>query len=124
MVDTSQLVKDYGDIFSTSKVACFISGEETTNLAASAQRNSPLWRLYHERSLLRADMAEAREKLNGNRCIATKNPKILDLLKEDDFYVVVERSQGDMLMAASFMLQDLVNKIWISEKNMPDFIKA
>ena len=69
-------------------------------------------------------MAEAREKLNGNRCIATKNPKILDLLKEDDFYVVVERSQGDMLMAASFMLQDLVNKIWISEKNMPDFNKA
>lgn len=119
MVDTSQLVKDERDIFSSGsqKVACLFDNEELANLAASAPPKSLLARIYHEKTRLRADMLAEKEVLGRDRCLVRINSKASYLLQMDG-YIVTERNQANLLLVAAFMIPGLIKRLWFHEANI------
>lgn len=105
-MDTSNLIKNEQDLLATTRVACLFSSEEISNLVGGAPQKSILWRAYHEKMRLRADMVYERTILNSDRCVIPRDSKVLGLL-ESDFFILAERNQGNLFMASSFLLQGI-----------------
>lgn len=113
MVDTSQLIKNERDIFTSKKVACILLNEQLHNLIVSSPTKNILWRIF-ERTRLRPDMTREREILGGERCLFTRSPDMFQLLRSDIF-LVGERSAANLLFSAFYMAENLLNKLWFNE---------
>ena len=116
VVDTSQLVKNEQDIFSTSKVACMLKQDQLHNMIGSSSTKNILSRILYEKTRLRPDMAKERELLKSDHCLAERSPKLLSLFSSDNFFFVGERNMFHIFLTAFSLVDGFFNKLWIAEK--------
>ena len=81
MVDTSQLIKDEHDLFSTKRVACLFKNEQMMNMIASSPNKNVLSRVLNQKTRLRPDMMKERELFEGDHCLLTPSVKLLTLME-------------------------------------------
>lgn len=114
MVDTSQLIKDERDIFSTSKLACVFKGDQLAGMMSSPTKNI-LSRIFNEKMRLRPEMVEERETLDDNFCLISRTQKVFQFFKFD-FFILVPRITANIFVAMIDSFDGLLGKVWISEK--------
>ena len=91
VVDTSQLIKDVHDVFSSRKIACFVAHNQLYDMILSSPTKNILWKIFNEKTGLREDMVEERKLLSGDRCLVSKNMiQIAAILKSADEFFLVE----------------------------------
>lgn len=120
VVNTSQLIKDDQDLFSSQKVACFIEEEHLTSLIASAPSKNVLTRVFNEKTWLPPGMTKERHILKSDRCLMKRNPSIYSLFNSN-FYLIGERSSANYVLAISFMFERLFKKLWINERAISEY---
>lgn len=119
MVDTSHLIKDKSDLFSTHLVACFIG--QLRNMITDSSPTNILTRVYHEKTLLRPGMVKEMEILKGNRCHLSGDPAMANLL-ESSFYLIGERSVATLLGSLPFLVEPFSKrKIWFLQNNIYEY---
>ena len=122
VVDTSQLVKDEHDIFTTQRVACFVRNETLhTMVANSPARKNILSRIFDEKTRLRDDMAKERAMLKGDRCLPPRSPEMFDLMNSDVFLVGPGTSMDLLLITSSFLFGRPFKSMWITEKKITEY---
>lgn len=116
MVDTSQLIKERNDIFTSDMVACFIENEQITNLIASSP-TSVLSRILSEKSILRPDMAKERELVGSSRCVLDRDPKLFKLMQSDVF-LFTEKKFLDLSLAIPLFADGLPKRLWLKKSGI------
>ena len=120
MVDTSQLIKDERDIFSTnSKVACFAKGEQLHNLILRSQTNV-LTKIFNERSKFRTQMVRERELFTDGNCLITHDPDMADLM-HSPIYILSPRTTANIFMVLFHMMQGIFKELWVSSKSIYEY---
>lgn len=74
-----------------------------------------LSKVYYEKTRLSPDMLEERELLGQDRCLVTRDLKMLKLIKMRVF-VMAERKVGDWLLSVPFVVEGMPKKIWLSDR--------
>ena len=119
VIDTSHLIKNVRDIFSSQKVACLLNNDQLHNMMVSSAPNSVLRRMY-ERTKLRTDMVRERQSLGSNRCLITRQPAMIDLFSSNIF-ILGERKMAALFATASSFIKGVFNRIWLNEKESSIF---
>lgn len=120
-MDTSQLLKDEQDIFSSPKVACFLKNDQLHSMVISTQVKNILSRIFAEKTFFRADMLEERALL-GDRCLFTSDfIKIAKIIQDSDVFMLGEGTLMNMLMAGMSLLEGVFKKMWLNEKPLYEY---
>ena len=114
MVDTSQLIKDEHDIFSSRRVACILENDQLHNMIISSPTKNILSRIFQEKTRLGPDMTKERELFEGENCLISRDYKMTQLFSSEIF-LVGERHTADLLMSTFEGFEGIFNKLWISE---------
>lgn len=121
MVDTSPLIKDEPDVFSTSRLGCMAKGDQIMNLITSSP-NRFLSRIFKEKIQLRPYMVEEREFLGGNHCLVSRKiiPKFEKLFQFDLFFVG-PRISANIFLTSIGWFKDIFEKLWLSERALMQY---
>lgn len=90
IVDTSELLTDKRDIFSSRHVACFFYDQQEMNMAKTSPANNLLTRIFRKKTYLRPDQVKEREVVQNDRCFVVAGEKNLELMNSDLFMVSSE----------------------------------
>ena len=90
VVDTTELVKDERDIFSSRHVACFFYDQQEMNMAKASPTNNLLTRIFRHKTYFRPDQVKEREIVQNDRCFVVAGEKNLELMNSDLFMVSSE----------------------------------
>lgn len=120
MVDTSDLIQNPRDIFTTKKVACMLENDQFTNMITSSPTRNILAKIYDEKTLLRPDMIKERAVLKRPRCLLFRDPSVFQLLKSD-LFLVGERTAGNLLMSSSFLFEGMFKKLFVNQKSIYEY---
>lgn len=123
VVDTTQLIKDNREIFTTHRTACMVANDELTSLAASSPNNI-LHKIYSEKTYLPDYLLEERTIMGGSRCIMPRTLKLVRLLESDGIYLVIEQGLGSLVLASSFLAGNTVKRLWVNGKNLYAYPKV
>lgn len=121
MVDTSELVKDERDIFSTKRPACIAEGDQLHNMIINTPTNLPnkniLLRIFEKKTLLPPEMSNVREALESDYCLINRDfPKLFNLFFSPIF-LVHPRTTGHYFLITFWSDNILTNeKIWSNQK--------
>ena len=116
MVDTSQLIKDEHDLFSSRLFPCFFDNDQLSNLIVSLPTKNVLSRIFYEKTRLRPDRVEQRKILGKDRCLMSPDIQMLRLLKIGGF-LFAERKVLHLLLAMPVFVESMPNKMWLREMN-------
>lgn len=119
VIDTSDLVKDDKDVFSTSKTACILRDSESFSMIISSPAGSILRKLY-EKTRLRPDPVKERETLGSDRCLITRDPFQVTNLGKLNVFFVGEKKLADFGFASS-SLEGIDYKFWVSKKPIHEY---
>ena len=96
-----------------------LEGDEMMNIALSSPIKNVIWRIYQSKLYLKPEMEEERTIINDVRCRLPRSLKIFELFKPA-FFLIMERSQANLFLANSNMLQGVGNKpkLWMYGRNL------
>lgn len=116
VVDSSGVIKNTADIFTTNRTACYLENDIEHTLALTSPNNSLLTRIYHEKTKLTKPMAGLRNKRIKDRCIIEKSIDNADFHVDDAFGVVGEQMAYVLLRG----LSDIKSKniIWVCQNEV------
>ena len=66
-------------------------------------------------------MVKHRGLLQNDRCLISRDARVLKLLAYKNMFLVCERTFGVLLLAASGLLKGLDKKLWISPKSVYEY---
>ena len=119
VVDTSELIKNEEDIFSTNRVACFLKDEQEMKIAESSATNNLLTRIFRERTLFRTDQEKEKKILGTDRCILEINERI-GWLTNSQIFLIASKLHLSYLVALTNGLE-LARNLWISSQTIHQF---
>ena len=113
MVDTSELIRDESNIFSSPLVARFLKHGQLHNMALNSPTNQNiLSRIFEKKIQFRSDMKMERQLLGSSECLFPRDPdKIAKILASDGTFVTAERKMIDYILGASFLSEGLFQKV-------------
>lgn len=120
-MDDSQLIKNQADLFSTSRVACLVADEQLHNMIlGSPGTKNLLWRIYHEKTLLKPEMTKERAIIKGERCLIPRSIQLLEFFKSFVFFVC-PATAANLVQASLFLFKQQAISLWINEKVLVEF---
>ena len=116
VVDSSGVIKDKVDIFTTNRTACYVEGDIEHTLALTSPNDSLLTRIYNEKNKLTKPIKGLRNKRIKDRCIIEKTLDNSNFHVEDAFGVLGEQMAYILLRA----LSDVKSKdiLWIGQNEV------
>ena len=126
VVDTSRLIKDDNEMFTTEKTACLLKDGQIHAMITSSPNRDVLSRIFYEKTLLKPEMEMERKMLGEERCLIGRNIPMTKLLEAslDDFFLVMQRQTRNTLLGSSFLLGRVFKMMWISEKKVYEYPKV
>ena len=120
-MDTSELIVDSHDVFSTRKVACMMKKEPLSIMIASSTTRNILWKIYYEKTHLRSDMEKEKAFLGRDLCHLDIDPVHMMGILNSDVFFVGQRSTGEVLMSTSIPYAGDSKKLLLNEKPIFEF---
>lgn len=90
VVDTSKLVKDEREVFSSRHVACFFYDQQEMNMAVTSPTDNLLTRIFKRKTYFRPDQVKEKQIVQNDRCLVVAGEKNLELMNSDLFMVSSE----------------------------------
>ena len=134
VVDTSFLIKNEQEIFSSRRVVCFLdkvcnlnlkktkiskpnffNQVPLTNMIATSPIRNTLWRIFHEKTLFQPDMKRERAIIGRDRCLLDTNPSLAQIVDSEKLSFVGEmRNALSPILAAASTFPGAVNKLFLT----------
>ena len=94
-----------------------LKDDQLHSMIVSSSTKNVLWRIFHEKTRLRPDMARERAILENDRCLLPSDyVKITKIMQISDIFIVGERTIANILLPSLYMLEGIFKKLWIPEK--------
>lgn len=77
MVDTSHLIKNERDIFTSKKMACVAQDDQLVTMILSSPTKNILSKVYYEKTKLRPNMVKERQFFKSGRCLLYRDMKLV-----------------------------------------------
>lgn len=119
VIDTSDIIKDKQDLFSSKRVNCFMDEETETNMALTAPKGSILSKLYDEKTILSERMVKEKSILKNDRCLFKRDSSIVSLL--NSYLYLTGSETAFYFLEIAFSQFGSLGKIWILDQDIYEF---